>query len=58
MNRYRKTFEFFETEDQAKMFCNNENVNKYIKKHHPAHYTSWSSSDGKENKFVAWYSVK
>lgn len=55
---YRKTFKFFDTEDQAITFCNNENLNRYIKKHHPAHYTSWSSSDGKENKFIAWYSVK
>ena len=56
--RYRKTFQFFDTEDQAKVFCSNQNKNSYIKKHHPASYTSWSSQDGKENKFIAWYAEK
>lgn len=55
---YRKTYRFFDTEDQARTFCDSENLNHYIKKHHTAHYTPWSSIDGKENKFVAWYAVK
>lgn len=55
---YKKTYKFFDTEIQAKEFCDNVNINLYIKKHHPAHYTMWSSQDGKENKFVAWYPVK
>jgi hypothetical protein len=51
-------FKFFDTEEQVKSFCDYENLNRYIKKHHPAHYTPWSSSDGKEIKFIAWYAVK
>lgn len=58
MARYRKTFKFCETEDEAKRFCESENKNRYIRKHHPAHYTSWSSQDGKEHKFIAWYFTK
>lgn len=56
--RYRSTFQFFDTEEQAERFCNNENLNSYIRKNHTAHYTRWSSQDGKENKFVAWYVTK
>jgi viroplasmin and RNaseH domain-containing protein len=57
-NRYRSTFKLFDTEEQAKVFCDNENTNNYIRKNHPAHYTSWSSANGQENKFVAWYVIK
>jgi len=56
--RYKSTFEFFDMEEQAKRFCDIENLNSYIKKYHKAHYTPWSSQDGKENKFVAWYVTK
>lgn len=56
--RYRMTFEFFDTEDQAQVFCNRENTNSYIRKHHKAHYTPWSSQNGREHKFVAWYATK
>lgn len=56
--RYITTFQFFDTEDQAREFCNRENMNRYIKQHHKAHYTPWSSKDGRENKFVAWYVTK
>lgn len=58
MARYRKTFKFCETENEAKRFCESENKNRYIRKHHPAHYTPWSSQDGKEHKFIAWYFTK
>lgn len=56
--RYKRTFKFFDTEDQAQIFCNNENLNNYIRKNHKALYTTWSSQDGKENKFVVWYATK
>lgn len=56
--RYRKTFKFFDTEKQAQTFCDTENTNSYIRKKHAAHYTPWSSQDGTENKFVAWYATK
>jgi len=58
MRRYKMTFEFLDTELQAKQFCDKQNQNKYIKQKHPAHYTPWSSSNGNENKFVAWYATK
>ena len=57
MKKYNLTFEFKETEEQAKNFC--ENVNKrlsyYMRKNKPAHFTPWSSQDGKEKLFVCWY---
>jgi hypothetical protein len=56
--RYRETFMFFDTEAQAKAFCDNENLNPYIRKHHAAGYTPWSSHDGTENKYIAWYVTK
>lgn len=56
--RYRMTFEFFDTKEQAEKFCDEENKDYYIRKHHPAHYTPWSSSDGTEHKFLAWYATK
>lgn len=55
--RYNKTFKFFDTETQAKEFCDRENRNcsDYIRKKHPAHYTPRRGKDGTENKFIAWY---
>lgn len=58
MSRYKLTFKFFDTEKEAMLFCQYENLNSYIKKHHPAHYTTWSSQDGTENKFIAWYATR
>ena len=59
-NRYRWTFKFFDTEEQAELFCNNENenANSYVRKNHKAHHTPWSSQDGTENKYIAWYATK
>lgn len=53
--RYQYGFQFFDSEAAAKAFCAECNCNPYIRRKHPAHYTPWSSSDGKEHKFVAWY---
>lgn len=57
MAKLRLTFDFFDTEEQAADFCFNYNANSsyYMRKNKPAHYTPWSSSDGKEQKFIAWY---
>lgn len=57
MNRYRQTFQFAETEAEAKAFCDAENRagSAYKRKKYPASYTPWTSSDGKEQKFVCWY---
>ena len=39
VKRYNKTFKFFDTETQAKEFCDIQNRNNsyYIRKKHPAH---------------------
>jgi len=58
VRRYRKTFKFFDTEEQAIDFCANENKNRYIRNNHPAHYTSWVSQNRTEHKFIAWYVTK
>ncbi len=55
--RYRTTFQFFDTEEEAKAFCDKENLNRYIRKKHPAHYTPWVSQDESEHKFVVWFMV-
>lgn len=56
--RYTMTYKFFNTEERAKIFCDNENLNNYIRKNHKAHYTPWSSQDGTENAYVAWYATR
>lgn len=56
--RYKRTFKFFDTEEQAITFCDKENQDYYIRKNHTASYTPWESKDGKENKFIAWYATK
>ena len=55
--RYRMTFDFVDTEEEAKAFCDTQNKNYYLRKKHPAHYTPWVSQDGREHKFVVWYYV-
>ncbi|QJI52321.1 hypothetical protein [Psychrobacillus phage Perkons] len=55
MTRYKKDFKFFDTEHQAKTFCDNENLNRYIRINHTATYTNWTSEDGKEKQYLAWY---
>ena len=57
-SRYKRTFEFFDTEKQAKIFCDNENKNSYIKKNHKATYTKWENEDRRERAFIAWYVIK
>ena len=58
VKRYKRTFKFFNTEDQARIFCDKENKSYYIRKNHTASYTPWKSKDGKESKFIAWYATK
>lgn len=55
MRIYRATFEMFDTEAEAKDFCSKKNRDPYLAKNHPAHYTPWTSLNGKEHKFIAWY---
>ena len=52
MNQYRKTFEFFSTEQQAAEF-----VSACKKQRRKAHMTPWQSDDGRENKFIVWYYI-
>lgn len=55
--KYRSTFDFFDTEEQAKAFCDryNSEASAYVRKKYQAHYTPWQSQNGKEHKFIAWY---
>ena len=58
MRRYTRTFQFFDTEEQAKSFCDRMNAlaTPYARKKHPAHYMLWESQNRQEHKFVVWYS--
>lgn len=53
----RLTFQFVETEQQAKELCKTiqKNQNSYRKQFHKPSYTPWESSDHKEHAFVVWY---
>jgi hypothetical protein len=57
MKRYRFTFEFFDTVEQAMLFCDNHNKNAsyYIRKKKPAHVMPWSGEDGTEHKYIVTY---
>ena len=57
MRQLNLTFQFVDTEEQAKDLVNSiqANQNAYRKKHHKPSYTPWTSTDGKEHKFVVWY---
>jgi hypothetical protein len=56
-SKYQLTFRFFDTEREAKAFCKieNENASSYVRRKHKAHHTPWSSQDGLEHKYIAWY---
>lgn len=60
MRTYRTTFNFVETEEEAKQLC--ERINKsytyYMRKTHPAHFTPWKDAEGKSTyNYVVWYQV-
>ena len=60
MKKYRLTFEFAETREQAQALCEKINANHtyYMRKNHPAKFTPWKASDGDSKyNFVVWYSV-
>lgn len=56
MKKFQPWFYFVDTEEEAVMACEAENSRGtyYKRKHHPAHYTPWTSADGKERKFIVW----
>lgn len=51
-NQYRKTFEFFDTEQEALAF-----VDSRRKQRRKAHMTPWQSADGRESKYIVWYYI-
>lgn len=51
-NQHNKTYEFFNTEQQAAEF-----VSARRKKRRKAHMTPWQSADGSEQKFIVWYYI-
>lgn len=55
--KYNKTFKFCNTEQEAREMCESINraATRYIRTKRPAHYTPWSSADGKEHKFIVWF---
>lgn len=55
----RRTFQFVETEQEAKELCESiqKNQNSYRKQFHKPSYTPWESSDHKEHLFVVWYAI-
>lgn len=54
--RYNLWYIFADTEAEAREICDRENSTgtAYKRKHHPAHYTPWSSADGRESLFIVW----
>ena len=59
MKKYRYTFEFATTEEQAKAICDrvNKQYTYYMRKHHKAHYTQYKPKPDSEPEFVVWYYV-
>lgn len=59
MSKYRLTFDFVNTEAEAvkRVVAENTTGTRYKRKNLPAHYTPWSSLDGRENKFIVWYYI-
>ena len=57
MKKYHTTFDFVQTEDEAKKLCASIDAkhNYYIRKVHPSTYTRWNSSDGKFHGFAVKY---
>lgn len=53
----RLTFQFFDTEQEAREFCDNEN-RAHPRRKNRAHYTPWSSTDPRDTaQFIAWYYI-
>ena len=53
----RLTFQFFDTEEAARNFCDREN-RAHPRRKTRAHYTPWSSSDQRDTaQFIAWYYI-
>ena len=59
MKKYRYTFDFVKTELEARQMCEriNHGSTYYMRKKHPAHFTTWAANDGSFDGFVVWYYV-
>ena len=59
MKKYRLSFEFFDTINQAVNFRDMilKNANSYYRKNKKISITPWSSEDGTEHKIILWYYV-
>lgn len=55
--RYKLTFDFFDTAEQAQAFCERENASgtAWKRAKYKAHFTPWTDSKQTEHKFIAWY---
>lgn len=57
--RLQLTFKFFNSVEEANMFCNNllRNATKYQLRVNKVAQPpqKWNSSDGKETKYLVWY---
>lgn len=56
-HKYRMTFEFVDTEQEAKERCvyYDSHATSYMRRHHPATYTPWENEARTMRKFIVWY---
>jgi hypothetical protein len=59
MKKYRETFKLFDTEAEARSFCEKENTtgSAYKRNRYPATVTPWSNANKTEHGYIAWYHV-
>ena len=55
--RYQLSFELKKTIEEAQTFCDriNAEYSAYMRKHNPAHFTTWTANDGSFDGFICWY---
>lgn len=56
--KYYFSFRFCDTETEAQRVLNEyrSSATRWQKKRYPGHMTEWKSKDGRESKWIAWYS--
>ena len=59
MKKYRLTFTFKKTEEEAKEWCDlmNKESTYYIRKNKPAHYTPWGDENENTYHYICWYYI-
>ena len=58
MRRLQLAFTFCKTENEAQELCKHYDAisSAYCRRRYPAHYTSWESSDPRDDvHFIVWY---